>query len=309
MAKKPRNPKLDFAVYLVVRVLVGVLQAVPLEVALRFGAVVGWLAYRVDKRHRNVARDNLQHAFPELATQPERLDRLVRGCFHHFGTMLVEIICIPRRIHVHNWRSFGTPDNLGALLQRMLAPRPTLIVTAHFGNWEVAGYILGMVGFRTFAIARVLDNPYLERFLKTFRQKTGQTILAKEGDFDRITHALATGRVVATLGDQDAGPKGMFVNFFHRPASTHKAVAMLAMHFDAPMVVIGMPRIGHPMKYALLIEEVIDPADYRGQPDALRAMTIRFTQAIERLVRRYPEQYFWLHRRWKHQPPAKKPTA
>jgi KDO2-lipid IV(A) lauroyltransferase len=180
-------------------------------------------------------------------------------------------------------------------------------VTAHYGNWEVAGYVTGLVGLRTYAIARVLDNPHLDRFLQKFRQKTGQTILSKSGDFARITAALARGGAVATLGDQDAGPKGMFVDFFNRPASTHKAVALLSLQHDAPLVVVGVPRIATPMKFAVEIEDLIDPRDYAGERGkAVRAITVRFTQAFERLVLRHPEQYLWLHRRWKNQPPAAK---
>lgn len=221
--------------------------------------------------------------------------------------MVVEIAVFPRRLHVSNWRKYGSEERLGNVIDGLLANRPLLIVTAHFGNWEVAGYVLGMVGFKTFAIARVLDNPYLERFLKTFRQKTGQTILAKKGDFDQITEVLNQKGAIATLGDQDAGPRGMFVNFFNRPASTHKAVALLALQHDVPMVVVGIPRVGYPMKFKMIVEDVIDPLEYHGKRvDVVREMTERFTQAIERMVNRYPEQYFWLHRRWKHQPEPKK---
>lgn len=309
MAKKPRKPALDWLVYLIVRSLVCVLQAVPVELALQASKGLAWLLYRLDKRHREVARDNLHHAFPELRNDPAACDRMVRRCYGHFCMMLVEIVILPRRIHVHNWRSFSGADHIGDLLQHMLTDRPVMIVTGHFGNWEVAGYLTGLVGFETFAIARILDNPHLERWLKQFREKTGQTILAKDGDFERIVHALATGRTLATLGDQDAGAKGLFVDFFNRPASTHKAVAMLALQYDAPMVVLGVPRVGYPMKYHVVIEDVIEPNEYRDHPDAIRAMTIRFTQALERMIRRHPEQYFWLHRRWKHQPPVRKAKA
>jgi KDO2-lipid IV(A) lauroyltransferase len=111
--------------------------------------------------------------------------------------------------------------------------------------------------------------------------------------------------VLATLGDQDAGPKGLFVDFFGRPASTHKAVALLALEHHVPLVVIGTPRVGEPMRYHITVEDVILPEEYEWQPDAVRAITQRFTDALERIIRRYPEQYLWLHRRWKNQPPRR----
>jgi KDO2-lipid IV(A) lauroyltransferase len=307
MGQKSRSPLVDYAVYVAVRAAVCVLQAVPLRVALGFGHVLALLAFHVDKRHRDVARENLRHAFPEQCADPVRCDRLVRACYRHFCTMMIEIACLPRRIHLHNWRAFTDLLRPDQGMAPLLGDRPVLLVTAHYGNWEVAGYVMGLIGMRTYAIARVLDNPHLDRFLQRFRQKTGQTILSKSGDFDRITAALEAGGAIATLGDQDAGPKGMFVNFFNRPASTHKAVALLALQHDALMVIIGTPRVATPMKFALEIEDLIDPRDYAGdRGKAVRAITVRFTQAIERMVRRHPEQYLWLHRRWKNQPPVGK---
>jgi KDO2-lipid IV(A) lauroyltransferase len=116
---------------------------------------------------------------------------------------------------------------------------------------------------------------------------------------------LERGGMIATLGDQDAGRKGLFVDFFGRPASTHKAIALLALEHNVPMVVIGVPCLGEPMRYRIEVADVILPEEHAGRPDAVRAITERFTAALEQLVRRHPEQYFWLHRRWKHQPVKK----
>jgi KDO2-lipid IV(A) lauroyltransferase len=181
-----------------------------------------------------------------------------------------------------------------------------MFVTGHFGNWELGGFILGALGFKTYAIARTLDNPYVDWFLRVkFREKTGQQILSKDDDFERIQEVLANAGVLATLADQDAGQRGLFVDFFGRPASTHKAVALMSLQFQVPLLVIGTAKVGEPMQYAVLVEDIILPEEYEGRPDAVRQITQRFTGALERLVRRYPEQYFWLHRRWKHQPRAK----
>jgi KDO2-lipid IV(A) lauroyltransferase len=153
---------------------------------------------------------------------------------------------------------------------------------------------------------RRLDNPYLDRFLRRFRQKTGQTILDKNGDYDRIQRVLAGGGALAMVGDQDAGHRGLFVDFFGRPASTFKSIALLAMEYRAALAVIAVPKVGEPMRYRVVVEDVIRPEEYADRPDAARAITERYTAALERAVRRHPEQYFWLHRRWKHQPPARK---
>jgi KDO2-lipid IV(A) lauroyltransferase len=92
------------------------------------------------------------------------------------------------------------------------------------------------------------------------------------------------------------------VDFFHRPASTHKAIALLALEFQVPLLVIGTPRVARPARYEVQVQDEIRPEEFAGRPDAVRALTQRFTAALERQVRGYPEQYFWLHRRWKSQP-------
>lgn len=303
---KERSPLKDYTVYLVLRLIVMFVQCLSLDAARRFAGVLAALAYRVDRRHRLVADDNLRHAFGDRYT-PEERDHLVRATYRHFCTMLLEIILLPRKLHAHNWRNhlelFGGPR----IIEQLLSGRPVLIVTGHFGNWELAGYALGLLGFKTHAVARPLDNPYVDDFLRQFRERTGQKILAKKGDFDQMTAILASGGVLATLGDQDAGQRGLFVDFFNRPASTHKAVALMAIEYQVAMLVAGTPRIAEPLQYRVELEDVILPEDYTDDPDAVKKITQRFSTALERLIGRHPEQYFWLHRRWKHQPPVKKP--
>src|SRR5690606_29803316 len=134
-----------------------------------------------------------------------------------------------------------------------LSDRPLMYVTGHFGNWELGGYVMGMFGFRTYAIARPLDNPYLDRFLPQFRERTGQKILAKKGDFDQMEAVLRQGGIIGTLADQDAGQRGLFVDFFGRPASTHKAIALLCLEHQVPLLVSAGMRVGEPMKYQGLV--------------------------------------------------------
>jgi KDO2-lipid IV(A) lauroyltransferase len=294
----------DFAVYFAVRLLVCLLQLLPLSACRKLADALAWLAYTFDKRHRQVALENLRHAFPHLG-ETER-HRLVRRVYRHFCRVLVEIVHLPRILHPGNWRRYVSLERGQLLVDVLTSDRPLLLVTGHFGNWEMAGFVLGLLGFKTYAIARQLDNPFLDAFLARFRHKTGQTILAKHGDFERIQSILQQGGTIATLADQDAGQRGPFVEFFGRPASTHKAVALLALEHDAPLLVVGVPRVAEPMHYDVDIEDLIDPREYAGRTDATRAITQRFTAGLERLVRRHPEQYFWLHRRWKHQPRTQK---
>jgi Kdo2-lipid IVA lauroyltransferase/acyltransferase len=319
MAKKLRSRAADFVVFAVVRAVVAVVQMLSPRIAYAVADFLAWLVYTLVKKRRAVALENVRAAFPGIADADA--DRLVRDMYQHFLRATVELMMLPRKLHAATFRKHFVLPGGADFLPPLCDGRAALVVTAHFGNWEAAGFTLGLFGFRTHAIARVLDNPYLERYALHFRQSTGQTIVAKNDDFERLTAALKAGGKVATLADQDAGPRGVFVDFFGRPASTHKAVALMAIEFDAVMVVIGVPRVKRedhaqhpdfdaadplaPLYYAVECADVIDPREYASDPNAVKAMTQRYTAALEALIRKHPEQYFWLHRRWKHQPKAK----
>jgi KDO2-lipid IV(A) lauroyltransferase len=301
---KSRNPVADYAVYLAVRLGVCAFQALSLSKAVAFGRFLAIVAYRYDRRHREVARENLRHAYPDASDAA--IDRCVRGVYRHFCTVLMEISQLPRRLHPYRWQQYVKLIGADQVVGGLTADRPLLMILGHFGNWEMAGHLIGMFGFRTYAVARTLDNPHLERFFARFRSGTGQTILDKNADYDRILTVLREGGAIAMVADQDAGPRGQYVDFFGRPASTFKSIALLALEYNAVMMVVGVPRTGVPMRYEIVAEETILPEEYAGRPDAIKAITQRFTTALERIIRRAPEQYFWLHRRWKHQPPVRK---
>jgi KDO2-lipid IV(A) lauroyltransferase len=307
---KPRSKVADFAVYLVLRMVVCFLQALSFRAACQVADLLAWVVFHLDRRHRLVALDNLQHAFGD-ADAVER-DRLVRAIYRHFCTMLMEIIHMQRRLHPQNWKRHVTLLNHQSLVDRLLSDRPVVIVSGHYGNWELGGYALSLLGFRSNAIARPLDNPYVDAFLRRFREGTGQKVINKDGDFDKIEQVLASRGILLTLGDQDAGRKGQFVDFFNRPASTHKAVALLALEYNVPMIVLTGTRVSPSVAggsdnwhYEGEVSDIIDPQEYKDRPDAVPALTQRFTTALERMIRRHPEQYFWLHRRWKHQPKSR----
>ncbi len=158
---KPRSSVVDFSVYLLVRILVCVLQMMSFKMACQFAGFLAWLAYRVDRRHRLVALDNLEHAFPGKYSVGQRAV-MVRAVYRHFCTLLMEIIHLPRRLHLGNWKEVMRLVNGEALVESLLSGRPLLIITGHFGNWELAGYALSMLGFRSYAIARPHDNAYLD---------------------------------------------------------------------------------------------------------------------------------------------------
>jgi len=302
-----RSRLLDFAVYLLVRIIVAIVQALPRRPALMLADGLAWLAYRIDRRHRLVALDNLRRAFPELGDAA--IQRRLVAMYRHLGLVLIEMIRLPRLLHRSNmdhYVRYADPADFDRVIGWVNAGRPILALTGHFGNWEILSYVIGLFGTRAAVVARRLDNPYLDRFLGVFREKTGMRILDKNRDYDRIQQTLADGGRLGMVGDQDAGPRGVFVDFFGRPASTFKSIALLSLSYSAPILVLGAARVSVPLGYRIYLEDVILPEHFAGRPDAVRAITQRYTTALERMVRRHPEQYFWLHRRWKNAPPARK---
>lgn len=304
MSQKKRSRLADRAVHLAVRCLVCVMQMLGYAACLRLGDGLAWLAHRFDRRHRAVADENLRYAFPEMAEAARA--ELVRGVYRHFVGVAVTLVFLSRLMRPTTWRRYLEFEDAEALMGPMLSGRPVLFVTGHFGNWEMGGVALGLLGFRAASIARRLDNPYLHDFLLSLRGRHGQELLDKERDYEKMLATLASGGMLATLGDQDAGQRGLYVDFFGRPASTHKAMALMALEYRPAVVVMGIAKVGEPMRHRLYVEDVIWPEEYEARRDAVSALTRRMTEGLERLARRHPEQYFWLHRRWKHQPKARR---
>jgi KDO2-lipid IV(A) lauroyltransferase len=299
------QPVTDYLVYVAVRLIVAVAQALTIEQSYRLADALAALMYRVDRRHRAVAMENLRLAFGDRHDEAGR-DAIVRAVYRHFCRMIMEMLHIPRKLHLTTWRDRIRLVGHEPVLDRLLAGGPVIMLSGHFGNWEMAGYLFGVFGFAPHAVARPLDNPHLERFLRRFRERTGQKLIAKKGGFDEMLGVLRSGGVLSILADQDAGERGLFVDFFGRPASTHKAIALLAIEYDAPVVMGYARRIGPGFRYEVGCNEVIEPADWKDEPDPVRYITRRWTVALERAVRLAPEQYLWLHRRWKHQPKPRK---
>jgi Kdo2-lipid IVA lauroyltransferase/acyltransferase len=299
---KKRRLWLDYLAYLAVRSVVAFAQMLSIEQSYALAQFLGWVIYKADSRHRQVGIDNLTQAFGDQFNEAER-DQIVRGVYRHFCMMLMEILHSPRKLHLENWRGSIELAGLAPIMDHLITgSRPLIVLTGHYGNWELAGYLFGMFGFPTVAVARTLDNPYLERYLRAFRERTGQSLIPKTGGFDQMVEVLQNNRALTFLADQDAGQRGLFVDFFGQPASTHKAIALLAIEHQAPVAVGVARRIGPGFRYEIRCEDVIDPAELSGTADDVRILTQRFTSALERLIRQDPTQYLWLHRRWKHQP-------
>jgi len=296
MSKKKRNALVDYLGYLGLRVVISIIQAIPVDMGARLMRFAAWILGDVFKVRYKVTDENLQHAFPEMSADERR--KIIRGMWEHLFLLVLEVAHAPRKIHETNWRDYVELENSADAVRALLDERPTMLVTAHFGNFEVAGVVLAILGFPTYSIARPLDNPYVDRYINQFRGSTGQHIIAKHGEYERIEEILASGEAMAFLADQYAGPKGCWVEFFGRKASAHKAIALLSIANDAPMVITAAKRTA-PLHFCISVPAVRDPRTATDDVGSIKDLTQWYTLELEKFIRATPSQYWWLHRRWK----------
>jgi Kdo2-lipid IVA lauroyltransferase/acyltransferase len=293
----------QYLVYLFVRFVLCLIQAMPLRTCARLARQLGWFLYAVVKLRRDVVEENLGYAFPDL-TQAQR-DRIAVASYEHMILMICEIAHAPRKIHETNWREWVTVTNRAKIVEFLIDRRPAVLVSAHYGNFEVAGYMTGVLSVPTFTVARTLDNPFLDRFLNRFREAKGQFIVGKDGSAGQIDDVLSRGGKLVLLGDQHAGPKGCWVDFFGRQASCHKAIAVFPLTAGAPLAVLYGRRVaGQPLRIELGMNGYLDPAEPGTELGGVKPVTQWYNRRLEELIREMPEQYWWVHRRWR-EPPKK----
>jgi KDO2-lipid IV(A) lauroyltransferase len=295
--------------YLAFKIAVCIVQALSPRMCARLAETLARLVhYRLPRRWTRyaVARDNIRAAFGERYSEAE-IDRLVCRMWVSLFRMVTEIILLPRKLRLDNVVDVVVFRNKPAVVRALCSGRPVILLSGHFGNWEMAVSIFGLFGFRMGMVARELDNPYLNRWFLQFRKYTGHRPISKRGGGGEMLELLQRRGSIALLGDQDAGSSGVFVDFFGKQASTFKSIALLAMEYQALICVGYARRLDNEMsaggwpRFELGCEDVIDVREYTTA-DALREITQRYTSALERVVRRAPEQYFWVHRRWKSVP-------
>jgi len=287
----------DYLAYLLVRGLICAIQGMRIETCHLGAKRLAWLLSDVLNLRGKLVHENLSHAFPEMSERDRR--RLARAMWEHLLLLIVEVAHAPRKIHETNWRDFVRLNGVEDLVRILLSDRPTIVIAAHFGNFELGGYLLGILGFPTHAVARTLDNPYLHRFVARFRGLTGQHLIPKKGGYDQILDVLGSGGTMAFLADQAASWKDSWVEFFGRPASTYRAIALMSLQHDAPMAVCYARRLDRPLQFEMVTAAIADPRDTAGGVESVHDLTQWYTTELEKAIRQQPDQYWWIHRRWK----------
>jgi KDO2-lipid IV(A) lauroyltransferase len=281
---------------LIVKLIRQMLRPLPMSAVRVIGRSIGRIAYVVDGPHRRIALENLENAFP-ARPENERRD-LARSMFAHFGALLFELLKFSTWSREQMLASVETEgeDRVRQVLQQ---GRGVLFFTGHFGYWEIHALAHALRFDPNSVLARPLDNPILDAMLEDIRTRTGNTVIQRRGAVRRILRTLASGRGVAILIDQHLHEAdAVYVGFFQRPAATTSALAALALRTGAPVVPVFALPLPHG-RYRLIYEHPVEPP-LGDTPDAIREYTQRCTDILEMYVRRHPELWLWMHRRWRN---------
>ncbi len=291
--------------YAPVWVLVRILGALPRSLARAMGITLGQTVRLLHPRLSRVAMRNLRLAFPEMPETERR--RIVRGVFTSLGRLLAEVCRFPRYTP-ENVSQIGVYDGLENFLEAERRGKGVLFLTAHLGGWEVGSFAHSLYGHKLHIVVRPLDNPYLDALIRRYRTLHGNTTFDKQ-DFARgLLSAMKAGETVGVLMDTNmTPPQGVFVDFFGQLACTASGVARVALRTDAavvPAFSIWDEKLG---KYRIRFDPMLELARTGDDAADVVANTARFTKAIEGYVRQYPNQWLWVHRRWKTRPEGEAP--
>jgi KDO2-lipid IV(A) lauroyltransferase len=286
--------------YLLVRALIALVRVMPEAVVRVSGTLLGLTLFLVDGVHRRIAERNLATAFP--ARTPAERRAIARAAFAHFGRLLFALLDFST---LSNAQMLARIDFDGEERSRLAYAqgKGVLFVTGHFGFWELQAMVHALEVEPITMLARALDNPHLNRLLERIRQRTGNVVVYRRGTIRRVMRTLQGGHGVAVLIDQHImGKDAIYVDFFERPAATTTAVAALALRTGAPVIpVFALPLGGG--RYRMIYERPVEPPRADSE-DAIRDFTQRCTDVLEMYVRRHPELWLWMHRRWRDDGPA-----
>ena len=291
--------------YALVWPVIKVLGALPRSLARGMAILLAGAVYHLHPRLRRVGLRNLEIAMPELPLKERR--RIVRGVFLSLGRLLAEFCRFPKysrenvsRVAVYEgFENFDTAQRRG---------KGVLFLTAHLGAWEVGSFVHSVHGHPLRVVVRPLDNPYVDRLVERYRTLHGNQTFPKDEFARGLLSAMRAGETVGLLMDQNmTPPQGVFVPFFGVQACTASGIARVALHTDAS--VIPAFTIWDPVlrKYRVHFDPPLTLVRTDNAEADLVANTAMFNNVLEQYVRKYPDQWLWVHRRWKTRPPGEKP--
>ena len=279
--------------------LVRMLGSIPRPLACFLADGLGLFWYRVDRRHREIALTNLNRAFGDEMS-PQAIRRLERRVFQQLARVLFELGWY-RRANLQQLQDAVRIDGLSHYRSAAARGKGVLALTCHLGAWEYLSIAGTMVDARINVLYRPLSYPPLERFFRESRSRFGARLIPAAPSMRKILSALHRGESVLMLMDQNFDcHEGVFVDFFGHRACTNKGMALLARATEAPVLPVFMIRQG--LGYTAEFGPEIPLIKTEDKTKDIEANTLAYNRAIEAVIRRYPEQWFWVHQRWKTRP-------
>jgi KDO2-lipid IV(A) lauroyltransferase len=290
--------------YLLTRAAGWAARPLPYGARLAIGRSLGSLVYALDARHREITLANVEMAFGAEKTSAER-KAIAEGAFRHFGAMLFEMLTLgrPTREDLESRFEFEGAERYEAARSR---GKGVILVAAHFGNWELHAVAHGYRFGRIHLVAREQDNPYLNRWLEEIRGISGNEVVYKNRALGQTRKLLREGGTVAIVTDQNVHLQdAVFVDFFGRKAATTPVASWFALKTGAALVPVFCYPVGRG-RYRAVYEGPLDVEPYRslGRDAAIAAVTQELASIQERYIRRAPQCWLWMHRRWRTRPPS-----
>src|SRR5437870_3872566 len=288
--------------YLLVRFLLAIFRSLPLPAGLRLGPALGRLAYWFSSRLRRTGERNLQLAFPDLSEQ--RRDDLLRGCFRNFGRLLAVFSHFSTR-DLEKLKRFIVCEGLERIEAARANGMGVILFTGHLGAWELTSFALSIFGQPLSFLVRRIDNPKIEALVDRARTRRGNRTIDKRAAAREMLQTLQAGKPLGILVDLNTNEReGIFVDFFGIPASTTFTLARLAARTGAQVLPIFAPWDEKQRRFLVKIDEPLSVPRTGDEMRDVRELTQKFTSVVEKYVRTYPDQWLWIHRRWKTRPPG-----
>ena len=297
---KKRSKLQEKAELAAVRSLLGAIGALPLETSMRFGKAVGMFLAKTFPKLKKTAQRNLEIALPDLPADEK--EKILRGTFESLGRHLGFVSHFRKFQHedIRHLVEVVGKENFDAA---HAAGKGVLFFTGHFGSWEVFNLLPPAFGFGMNILVRRIDNPLLEKFVDSFRTKFGSVTLDKAKSARTMFRVLRKGELLGILADLNVQEKeGVFVDFFGVPASTTTSIAKLALATGAAVLPAFAVWDEAKNKYVVHLEPQVEYEKTENTEEDIKILTQKITLVVEKYVRKYPEQWLWIHKRWNTRP-------
>ncbi|MCJ8500736.1 lysophospholipid acyltransferase family protein [Desulfatitalea alkaliphila] len=283
--------------YRLIKGVITLLARVPRPLMARLAVPVGRLWYSLDRRHRTIAADNMARAMGDTFSERQR-ERLLRANFIQLATTALEM---PSLLHLSrdNLDQYALFEGVEHVIRARDQGKGVLLLTGHFGNWELFNLVTALKFGPGYALARPLDYAPMDRVLNEIRTRTGNTMVDKQDSANRVRQLLRDKQMVGILLDQNASwYEGVYVRFFGQPACTNKGMAMFALRYGTPVVPAYNIR-GRDGRYNIIFEPPLPMIKTGDTRRDILDNTLQYNRAIENFIRKAPDHWFWVHRRWR----------